>query len=328
MNVEQLPSFRQFDYRIRPNKNTERRMFSEAFRRLSVFGPVGSYKYIGFGSTTFADFILFHKALNITDMVSIEKRTEYESRFEFNKPFDCIQMKYGDSNQVLPRISWDKRTIVWLDYDGQLTDSVLRDVAFVSAKARSGSVLIITVNAYGYKSPRRTSYKKAEQIMLERFRRDSGLETLPKDIRGKHLEGTEMAKTYRRLVVDCIKQALRDRNGLSSDQSKMEYQSLFNFVYKDGAMMLTVGVIFYETGDKIILQQCQFEGLDYVTSENDALYEIKVPVMTLRERHYLDQRLPRGACNEALNIGLTEDEIGSYVRLYRHCPSFAEVELS
>jgi hypothetical protein len=136
-----------------------------------------------------------------------------------------------------------------------------------------------------------------------------------------------MAKTCRRLITDEIEEALRNRNGLSSPEHKMEYQSLFNFVYRDGARMLTVGGIFYKAGDQELLRRCQFESLDYVRLDNEEPYEIKVPVMTPRERHYLNQRLPHGTHQEALNIGLTADEVAHYIRLYRYCPSFAEIEL-
>ena len=53
-------------------------------------------------------------------MISIEKDEDRRERFEFNKPFDCIEVRYGHSNQVLPKCDWAPRTILWLDYDSQL----------------------------------------------------------------------------------------------------------------------------------------------------------------------------------------------------------------
>ena len=328
-SFQEQPSFQQFDYRIRPNKSTERRMFNEAFRRLSSFEAVENYRYIGFGSTTFTDFILFHRALNICDMISIEKREDYRARFDFNQPFNCVRVEYGDSNAVLPKLPWDKRAIVWLDYDGRLKASVLRDVAFISTQARSGSMLIITVNANGRRSYRGSNYKRLEEQWLSDFKEDLELDVLPGDIRGTNLEGDEMAKTCRRFILNEISQILSRRNNLNSPEHMMNYQPLFNFVYRDGARMLTVGGIFYEASEGALLHRCQFDQLEYVSAGNQDFYEIKVPVMTLRERHYLDQRLPKGASHEAVDrLGLTHDEVANYVRLYRYCPSFAEIELS
>ena len=322
------PSFRMFDYRVRPAKSAERKMLSEAFGRLSFFEPVENYRYIGFGSTTFTDFTLLHKTLNIKKMISIEKRKDYEARFEFNKPFHCIEIEYGDSGEVLPKLTWDTRTITWLDYDGRLTESVLQDVAYVSANSVSGNVLVVTVPAGAY-SPPDSSASDEENMRYreEQFKKDVGDDKVPGDIKGKHLDGEEMAITCRRVVENEIKEALRDRNGLRSPEQTILYQPLFNFVYQDGAKMLTVGGIFYEAGDTEILKECQFEKLDYCDVQNQP-YKINVPIMTPRERHYLNQRLPEGTTSEAKSIGLTGNEIDNYVRLYRYCPSFAEVEMS
>ena len=56
-------SYRLIDYSLRPAKFAERRMLSEMFSRLKVFGSLESYRYIGFGSIWFTDCVLFHRAL-------------------------------------------------------------------------------------------------------------------------------------------------------------------------------------------------------------------------------------------------------------------------
>ncbi len=66
------PSYRKINYRVRPAKSIQRKMLCDALLRLSFFEPVENYRYVGFGSTTFTDFILFHKILGIKDMISIE----------------------------------------------------------------------------------------------------------------------------------------------------------------------------------------------------------------------------------------------------------------
>jgi hypothetical protein len=52
-------SYRKINYTLRPAKNIERKMLCEAFHKLHPFGKVQNYRYIGFGSTYFSDFILF-----------------------------------------------------------------------------------------------------------------------------------------------------------------------------------------------------------------------------------------------------------------------------
>ena len=324
-----IPSYRKFNYRVRPAKSIERKMLCEALLRLSFFESVENYRYIGFGSTTFVDFILFHKTLGIKNMISIEKREMDKARFEFNKPFDCIDMRYGDSNKVLPSLAWETKTIVWLDYDGFLTDSVLQDVAYTSMNLISGSILIVTVNAMpdSLPDPRPSTEEEVQNYRLEKFKGRIGSDKVPVDVRGKNLEGEEMAKTCRRVILNEIEQRLRDRNGLRSAEQKIGYKSLFNFLYQDDARMLTVGGIFYEACDKKSLKQCEFGNLEFVRSD-DEFYKIDVPILTHRERLYLDKRLPHGNSDDGKQIGLAEKDITNYVRLYRYLPAFAEVELS
>ncbi len=324
-NPEKVPSFKSFDYRIRTNKNAERKMLSDAFRCLSGFDSIDKYRYIGFGSITFSDFVLFHKMLNISDMISIEAKEDYKSRFNFNKPYKCINIEYGLSNNVLPKLSWSKKSIVWLDYDGSLNESVLQDTAFVSAKAVSGSLLLITINAQGYRSPTwGKSAKKDEELLLKRFNEQLQRD-VPSWIKGSYLQGDEMAKTCQKIIYDEIKASLRDRNGLSAPDEVMEFEPNFNFIYSDNAKMLTVGGVFYKRKDLDKLKSCKFEKMGFLQHD---LYEIKLPIITPRERHILNQQLPKGAIGKLKSIGLTDDEIKNYAELYRYSPSFAEVELT
>ena len=131
------------------------------------------------------------------------------------------------------------------------------------------------------------------------------------------------------VILNEIKQTLSRRNGLYKNlpDDKIEYNPLFNFLYQDGAKMLTVGGIFYERGDKARLEQCEFENLEFVKSDA-TFYEIDVPILTHRERLYLDKTLPEGNSSEGEQIGLTEKDINNYKRLYRYFTTFGEIELS
>ena len=322
------PSYRKINYRIRPAKSIQRKMLCDALLRLSFFEPVENYRYVGFGSTTFTDFILFHKILGIKDMISIEKRDEDKARFEFNNPFDCICMKYGDSNAVLPSLEWDLKTIVWLDYDGPLTDSVLQDIACTSMNLVSGSMLVVTVDVESDPPPDPPFTEEGVQNhRLEEFKKRVGNEKVPAKVKGKNLEGEEMAATCGTVILNEVKQTLRDRNGLRLPEQKVEYHPLFNFRYRDGAKMLTVGGIFYEIGDRASLEQCEFENIEFIRSDA-TFYEIDVPILTHRERLYLDKTLPRGNGNNGKKIGLSDEDINNYKRLYRYFTTFAEIELS
>src|SRR5438128_4044331 len=108
------------NYGLRPCKCIERKMLVEAFRCLGSWGRISSYRYVGFGSHFFNDFILVHKALGIRDMVSVEREKIKKERFDFNRPFKCVKMEYGESTDILPQLTWNVRTICWLDYPWRL----------------------------------------------------------------------------------------------------------------------------------------------------------------------------------------------------------------
>mgnify|MGYP005857003585 CR=1 FL=1 len=142
-----MSTYESINYSLRPAKHIERKMMIEVFRSLTMFGAVRSYRYIGFGSIYFSDFYLAHKYLGITDMISIEKDEKNEERFKFNLPFNCIKMKFGNSLKVLPTLEWDRRSIIWLDYDGTLNKDVISDIKLVCTHITLGSLLIVTVSA-------------------------------------------------------------------------------------------------------------------------------------------------------------------------------------
>src|SRR5690242_16417832 len=97
------------NYSLRPAKHIERRMIAESLRHVAPFAHIEAYRYMGFGGLYFSDFALFHRMLNVRDMVSVEIDTNSKERYEFNKPYDCISLEFGKSSQVLPRLKWDKR---------------------------------------------------------------------------------------------------------------------------------------------------------------------------------------------------------------------------
>jgi hypothetical protein len=98
-------SFRRIDYSLRPAKHAERRMLCDIFRRLRPFGRIEDYVYVGFGSVWFSDFALFHRALGIKRMISIEQAETARDRIEANKPFQ-IPVIYNQSTNVLPTLDW------------------------------------------------------------------------------------------------------------------------------------------------------------------------------------------------------------------------------
>jgi hypothetical protein len=310
------PSYERINYAVRPAKNVERKMLVEALRRLSEFGPLPRYRYVGLGSTFFSDFSLFHKALGITKMVSIEKDVQNSRRFKFNRPFVCIKLAFGHSNDVLPALTLGSKAIVWLDYDSRLRASVLTDINHFCTHAVGGSVLLVTVNAHP---------DGANQDRVRLLQEHIGELKIPADVTTPGLAQWGTAAVYQRIINNEILERINERNGGLAEDKKLRYRQLFHFRYSDGARMLTVGGIVYETRQQSIFNKCSFARQIPFIREGADPYVIEAPNLTFRELHYLDSKLPTGSA--VAESFIPPEDRARYSRIYRYFPRFAETEI-
>ncbi len=324
MRIEVRPSYELVDYSLRPAKSIVRKMILETLRRLSPFGAVRNYKYVGFGSTYFSDFIAFHRALGISNMVSIERETGDSPRFHFNRPFACIKIQEGLSTDVLPTLDWTPRTVLWLDYDDPLNGTALADVGFFCARCALGGLLVVTLNArplVNQETLERGTAENALEDLAQRITRDK----VPAGLRPTDLIGWKTAEVYHRIIRSQIREALDARNGVVEPGAKVLYRQLFNFRYADGAKMLTTGGIFYDEGQQHTLANCDFDNLTFIR-EGDEACTVDVPVLTLKERRHLDTQLP-GDGKQALDCpGIPTQDLEKYREIYAYFPSFVETE--
>ena len=312
-----MDSFEKINYALRPAKSVERKMMCDCFRRLSPIARVDTYRYVGFGSPYFSDFSLIHRALGITDLVSIEKATDKKDRFELNRPYGSIEMKWGESTELLPEFDWEARTILWLDYDAKLNSATLADIATFCRSCTAGSLLVVSVNAHpdGGKDEKR----------LAALRGRVGADKVPHDVDAKRLGGWDLAALYRRIIKAEIESTLSGRNGARSPNAHLRYKQLFNFNYRDGARMLTTGGLVYDVGQEHLVGYCGFEQLDFVRDGADA-YEIVVPNLTFREMRHVDAQLPPTSGQE-LHAPIEAEDLEAYKAIYRYFPRFVEAEL-
>lgn len=314
-------SYDLLNYATRPNKSVERKMIVEALQGLAGAFPVADYRYIGFGSMWFSDFILVHRVLRISDMVSIEQDDSRTDRANFNRPFKCVRVVMGSSSRVLPTLGWaDGRTICWLDYDGGLEASMLGDIDLVCRFAHSGSVVLATVNAH--------------QGTLER----SGEQTSPGE-RSKaraevlaEIAGGAFPSTITQITAanapTVIAETLLNQMIHSTRQSgrPMTFVPLMNFVYSDGAPMATAGGIILDDADATAFRALKLASrFRYLTGTQQ--FKIDVPHLTAREKLVLDQLLPHTKSPTVRELGFTlpKSKIDAYRDLYRFYPFFGEL---
>jgi len=306
------------NYRLRPAKNIERKMLAEAFQRLGAFHDVDKYRYIGFGAYFFRDFVLLHRTLNITNMLSIEKNDSNMERFEFNKPFACIEIDFRHSNEALPDLEWTIPTIMWLDYECRLNREVLKDVDLLSYHMIAGSVAVVTVNAYAGHPHQQNAY----DLLTD----DIGAENIPWGYDQDTLRGWGRAAASRDIIDERIREALKQRNAGKPRGERIKYQQLFHFRYSDSSKMVTVGGIFMTEDQRDTLDKCLFGELPFIRHDKEP-FMIDTPTLTTREIQYLNSQIP---CDNPSGVtlprGISEEAFRKYLSVYRYYPRFAEVD--
>lgn len=313
------PSNRAINYRLRAAKAIERKMMCEALARLSVLYPVDQFQYVGYGSTSFADFILAHRMLGISKMVSIERQAISEKRFRLNVPFGCIDLRFGESNDVLPDIDVARPTVMWLDDDQSLSRAVLRDVEHAIGTLQPPSVFIVSVNASPWSEVAADPQIAAKR--LAKLKELVGADRVPPSLEGRSLSGWGTASAYYAILADAISAAVADRAAVAD----VCYQQIFHFQYEDGAKMLTVGGLLLRPSDVSACNAAGLQNLFYVRS-NAEPFRIKVPILTFREMRHLDQVLPDGMT--LLEQGLfPASDVEAYAAIYRYLPLYAETDL-
>jgi len=330
-------SYEKINYSLRPAKAIERKMFCEAMQKLSHFQNIEKYQYVGFGSPFFSDFSLIHRMLGIEKMTSIEQDIENSDRFEFNKPFSCIDMIFKKSIDALSEIDWETSLVLWLDYDSKLNRDMFKDINTFFTKAPASSMFIITIDLKPDEpsSSLRLKTKERKKYKVDELIKRIGRNKLPTDIQDKNLGIDGNRKIIYEIVKDQIDEALNTRNGVAnSPEENINYKQLFNIYYNDGTPMLTIGGIIYHDGQSQIIKDANFEELNFYSDNNNS-FKIEIPSLTFKEIYTLNELLPNHVDNKTGIISpldkkkrnfpvLRNEDIVKYLNVYRYFPNFAE----
>lgn len=303
---------REIDYRLRPAKNVERKLLVELAGRLGrVAEPLRKYRYAGMGSIYFSDFALFHRRFGMSEMVSLEGRDALVARCEYNRPFDCIDVRSSDVASALPELREGPPTILWLDYDSKLDQNRLDEIRVACDVLACPSLILVTVNV----TP------DEEEDRVNKFRERFGSRASAEVTEPIHLNRKRLpALSYEYLASD-IGEAIRSRAQIDGTR----YRQLVHFLYEDGALMLTVGGILYSPDQEKAIERCGFEDLIFYRPGAEA-FEIVVPKLTHRERVELDRLLPDGRLDEA-PAELSREDVDHYAEIYRQVPIYVDAEI-
>lgn len=307
-------SYEKVQYDLRPAKQAERRMLIDALQLLNDAGfRIRDYQYTGMGSIHFVDFILLHKYLGISRFLSVEIEEQITKRIEFNKPFRMIETRIGPIGAEIPTLSRDLSHILWLDYDGVISEYMLQDIVLATSVLRNQSLVLVTVDLEppGGRGPKEWRMH---------FLREAS----------EYLDEPNIAADFARTKLPDICTTIIDRalsRGLQG-RTNVEFIPLFNFRYADGHHMLTMGGMIGDESDKRAIQASRLAQTDYFRSSFDAKpCHISVPRLTRRERMYLDRFMP---CDDGWlpeDFELSPGDVRAYRDVYRFLPAYAELLL-
>lgn len=309
-------SYRKIDYRLRPAKAVERRMIAEYFQRLRPFSPVEEYRYIGLGSVYFSDFALFHNICGFREMVSIENTQDpiIKQRFHFNSPLGTIDLKFGPTNTELPKLTWGKKSAIWLDFDGPLDSSVLTDINFLGSVAASESILLISVNG------ELIDTEEGELSKLDILKNRVGIHRIPARLQeATNLPAQEIARVFQEIMTTELTSTLAARNAGRKPEDVMCAEQVIYFKYSDGAVMFTLGWVLFEEKDRAKFNHCAFSQLTHSRAIAEPFF-IDIPLMTNAEMRELNRCMLIE--NELItkHIPLPPSEVKKYIALKRFWP--------
>ena len=250
--------------------------------------------------------ILFHKYLSIKQLTSIDDKKEDEKRFRFNIPFGFIDFHIFNSNYFLQnKLAWGEKLFIWLDYDTQIVENMLGDIEYVSSKAKPLDIFIITIEGESPEKP---------ESFIEAFSKHISPRCSVKEIK----EG--YTKTLNMIVNGIIKK------GLGNQPKKVNFLPLFNFEYKDTKKMYTYGGIFCDENNPKEKLKKYVSELSYISLDTDKIVTIDCPLLTPREKMYLDSQIQKsGDLNSDTDkIGLRKEDLDKYKKYYKFYPQFFE----
>ncbi|MBT1688104.1 O-methyltransferase [Dawidia soli] len=342
-----MSSSNSINYSIRVNKSIERKIMSEGISNVMSKFDI-TYRYIGFGSLWFVDFIHFHKTLKIHDMVSIEKDRIVYDRADYNKPFSCIDLVSGESAAVLQDIlsKSDMPSIIWLDYDASVyqCSSYQADVDNIVNYSKNGSLLIVTMNvgvSHGVREMKRQAAATTEPEswvpkVTGMLRNTFGLVNM-ESVSGRMLTNQDRFPT---LVKPYFEETIQ--NSIYNSGNHKVCTKIFDMAYSDGAEMLTQGFILLDSDKNADIDKLTPFKSPYFL--NEETFRISAPILTSREKYEIDKRLPSNdieafireagttdhenetyLAKEKLGFPLSVKTLRGYSQLYRYYPTFSEI---
>lgn len=328
-----MTSAGQLPYQLRPNKAVERLIFVELLRKLEPTLQLATqYRYVGFGGPQMEDFRLLHESFPAIKMLSIERDAEVLKRQRFNCPHTNVQCKRQSSGQFVLSVTDKHNLIVWLDYaEADERPTQIAEFQSLLQNLRSRSIVKLTLNAEPSTLGGSAGDAGLQATRLTAFRRDFD-RYFPDGIEEEMMVADNFPSALLKVVDSAAREVLRgDRR----------FQILTSSAYADSRqqMMTVTGIVGQETELSSVLLTSRLVEWDFARlSISDPPVRIKVPELTLKERIFIDQLLPKLQKDPAIvqrklrflldkTQAESEEKLRSYLLFKRHYPFWGKVSV-
>ena len=324
--ANKVPSFEKVNYLLRPRKQIERKIIIEILQELKpILNEFNNYVYLGMGSIYYYDYILFHKFLNLENLISIDDKITYK-RFVFNKPYDFIKLENRKSTDFLSDYEWKNNSIIWMDYDLKIFE-IIEDFGILSKSCKENDILMFTIDAQV------DDLSEEEEPLIF----DDLKEYISPSFKSRKYLTTQL---YPYLIENICQNYFAEC--LLFEQIK--FNKLFSFTYSDRAKMYTLGGLFSKTQNVPHLKS------SFIRRNSDII-DIDIPLVTYKEKFYLDSKISEikseldqlqknieeckiesGSDKEkifvskklALEIELSLHDLKRYTEFYKYYPQYYE----
>ena len=319
-------------YHLRPNKAVERGLFVESLRIIGKYLDIENYRYVGFGGPFMEDFKILHNELKISDMLCLEVEPNVRVRQNFNKPVSCVKLNEEtmSSEEFLTQDDFQKSSIVWFDYVsfGEFYTQ-LSEVRELVSNLASGDVFKVTLNAHIPNLGKSETDRTLQEYRFNKFKK-----MVTEEYESRKAKVGMMTNKQFPL---CMLYSLERAVSYAMFSSELEIVPISNFVYQDGQKMLTVmGVVLEKDKVGDFYSETKIEEWEYFSNGWGEVMNIDLPVLSARERLFVEQMLPDGRYNDIVDklgyyIGESENEselkMKNFMQLYRAMPWFGKMVL-
>ncbi len=304
-------------YDLRPAKQSERGMLVDV---LKIGGDCGlgirEYRYVGMGANRFYDFLLLHKYLGIRDMISLEHDEGMYARAVYNVPYRFIDVRHTTVVEFLANDQKDKPEILWLDYDGGISQDIVADIMNMANRLKQGDFCFITVSG----RPPRVLDRSSDADRYTKIRESMG--DLAGEVTVKDVEQSSFPLAVHKILFA----AFRNAFALRRDGT---FVPLVQVEYADSTPMVTVGGAMLSDDTAAAYRRRMKHAFPYLSTDALRLYDIRSFNLTERERSLFDRastaqskRSPEW--NALKKLGFKEADFQAYNQLIRYLPRYVE----